>query len=359
MRGEFKPLRRRAATAWLALSCLALSACAPPKLTPLKSPFPPTSRWERTLDGASSGPLVSDGTAVFTAASDGTVSAWDAATGAPLWSRKVGGAARLAVRPGLLVCAESSGIVWGLETSDGGARYKTTTGVTGVSTLRVDGNRVFLGGSAGFAALIASTGELRFDLPATQVRDLDVAGEWLAAIEDGQLVERARETGLVRFKLASPEGEFGAPALFPDGRVVVGSGMRLVRSVSSKGRFGWRFKVGARVKDRPLDFGDGRRVGILSYEGVFYEVSLKGGDMRRRAPLASRPFGPATLVSGRIFAPIFDDDLVSIDSRTLKVLGRTRFGGSYLHAPVLAGDRMIAEVAGPRRLVALGLVPLP
>ena len=39
--------------------------------------------------------------------------------------------------------------------------------------------------------------------------------------------------------------------------------------------------MGARLKDKPLDYTDGKRVGVLSYEGVFYELSLGGGDMRR------------------------------------------------------------------------------
>ena len=37
-----------------------------------------------------------------------------------------------------------------------------------------------------------------------------------------------------------------------------------------------------------LDYLDGKRVGVFSFEGVFYEVSLKGGDMRRRVLLSSR-----------------------------------------------------------------------
>jgi outer membrane protein assembly factor BamB len=169
---------------------------------------------------------------------------------------------------------------------------------------------------------------------------------------------RGREDGVIRFRLESPEGEFGAPAIFPDGRLVVGSGTRLVRAISPKGGFKWRFKVGARVKDRPLDFLDGRRVGVLSFEGVFYELSLKGGDMKRRVLLSSRPFGPPLLVEGRVWAPIFEDEIAVIDPRTAKLIGRARYGGGFLSPPVLVAGRLIAEVSGPRRIVALETAPL-
>jgi outer membrane protein assembly factor BamB len=210
---------------------------------------------------------------------------------------------------------------------------------------------------------MVSTGEIRFDVPAKEVSEIDVSGDWLASIEGGLLTVRTREEGKVRYQIASPEGEFGAPAIFPDGRIVVGSGSRLVRGVSKEGKFTWRFKVGARVKDRPLDFLDGKRVGIFSFEGVFYEVSLGGGDLRRRVLLTSRPFGAPWLAGGRVYAPVFEDEIAVIDAPTQKLLGRTRFGGGFVSAPLLVGGRILAEISGPRRIVALETVaatlPIP
>jgi hypothetical protein len=257
-----------------------------------------------------------------------------------------------------VVFVERGGVAWGLDAQTGDAQWKTFTRVTEVQSARLDGNRVFVGGASGIAGLVVSTGELLFDLEAADVRDIDVAGDRIAAIEMGALVVRGREDGVIRFRLPSPEGEFGAPALFADGRIVLGSGTRLVRAVSAKGEFTWRFKVGARVPYRPLDYLDGRRVGVLSFEGVFYEVSLRGGDMRRRAPLPSRPFGPPLLIASRVWVCIFEDELAAIDPLTTKVVGRARFGGGFLSPPVMVGGRWIAEVSGPRRLVALETAPL-
>lgn len=282
----------------------------------------------------------------------------DPATGSTLWTRSGLKPGFVAARPGFVVFVEKGGVVWGLNAQDGTAQWKTTTGVTDVQSVRLDGNRVFLGGASGLAALVVSTGESRFDLPAKDVRDLDVAGDRLAHVEEGALVVRNREDGVIRFRLASPEGEFGSPALFSDGRVVVGSGTRLVRAISPSGEFKWRFKVGARVKDRPLDYLDGKRVGVLSFEGVFYELSLGGGDMRRRALFSSRPFGPPLLMGGRIWAPIFEDEISVIDARTTRIIGRSRFGGSFLSPPILVAGRLLAEVAGPRRIVAIETAPL-
>ncbi len=341
----------------VALTTLWEASCGRPRVIPPKSPFPAKSRWETTLESPLSSPLATDGTSVFAALSDGSVVALDPVSGAVLWKRAGLGPGFVTARPGALVVVEKSGVVWGLKVDDGAARWKTTTGVTGVQSVRFDGNRVFLGGAGGLASVVASTGEIRFDLEARDVAAIDVAGDLLAAIEGGALVERGREDGVVRFRIESPEGQFGAPAVFADGRIVVGSGTRLVRAVSRKGKFGWRFRVGARVKDRPLDFGDRKRVGIISFEGVFYEVSLGGGDMRRRVLLSSRPFGPPMLSGDRIFVPVFEDEISVIDVKTAKLVGRTKLGGGFLSPPLLMEGRILAEVSGPHRLVGLELAP--
>jgi outer membrane protein assembly factor BamB len=275
-----------------------------------------------------------------------------------VWKRAGLKTGLVVARGNLVVVVEKGGDVWGIHQEDGTAEWKTATGVRDVQSVRLDGNRVFLGGGSGFAALVVSTGERRFDLAARGVRDIDPAGNSVASVEDGALVVRNREDGAVKFRLASPEREWGAPALFADGRLVVGSGSRLVRAISPSGQWKWRFRVGARVKDRPLDLRDGKRVGVLSFEGVFYELSLKGGDMRRRVLLSSRPFGRAFLEAGRVWAPIFEDELAVIDPRTTKLIGRARFGGSFLSPPVLVKGRLLAEVSGPPRIVGLETAPL-
>ena len=357
MRGEFKTTSR--GVRWTIPAVLFLAvACAKPHLLPLSAPFPPRSRWEKPLEVPLAAPLATDGTLVFASLSTGGLLALDPATGATRWTRDGLKPGFAAARPGFLVFVEKGGVVWGINAEDGTARWKATTGVADVQTVRLDGNRVFIGGSSGLAALVVSTGELRFDLAAKDVRDLTAAGDRLASREEGALVVRNREDGVVRFRLASPEGEFGAPALFADGRVVVGSGTRLVRAISPSGEFKWRFKVGARVKDQPLDYLDGKRVGVFSFEGVFYELSLGGGDMRRRALFSSRPFGSPWLSGGRIWAPVYEDEISVIDPRSTKVIGRSRFGGSFLSPPLLVAGRLLAEISGPRRIVALETAPL-
>jgi hypothetical protein len=273
-----------------------------------------------------------------------------------IWTRPGDRPGFVAARANSLIFVERGGLVWGINIEDGSARWKATTHVTDVQSIRLDGNRIFLAGASGFAAIMVSTGEILFDVPAKDATSIDVVGDLLASIEGGELVVRNRENGAIKYHLVSPEGEFGAPALSADGRVFVGSGARLVRSVSPSGHFKWRFKVGARVKDRPLVYQNDKRVGILSFEGVFYELSF-GGDMRRRALFSSRPFGPPVLAAERIWAPIFEDEIAAIDPKTTKIIGRAHFGGSFLSVPILVGNHLVAEISGPRRIVGIEIAP--
>ncbi|MEO8360805.1 MAG: PQQ-binding-like beta-propeller repeat protein [Vicinamibacteria bacterium] len=342
--------------ALLILVGTAVSCSKVPVATP-KPPFPAISRWQTPLDAALSAPLATDGTLAFAALSNGSIIAFDPGSGTSLWTRAGQVPGFVAAKPGFLVFVEKGGVAYGINAQDGNAQWKTTTAVRDVQSVRLDGNRIFVGGASGFASLVVSTGELRFDRPAKDVREIDTAGDAIAALEEGSLVVRGREDGRERFSLKSPEGEFGAPAIFADGRVVLGSGSRLVRQVSKNGSYGWKFKVGARVKHKPLDYLDRKRVGILSFEGVYYEVSLGGGDMRHRVLLSSRPFASPVLSDGRIWASIFEDETAVIDARTVKLIGRTKYGGSFLSPPLFTGGRLVAEVAGPRRLVGLLTAP--
>jgi len=136
-------------------------------------------------DLALAGPLATDGSLVFAALSTGPVLALDPGTGPERWVRAGLKPGFVVARPGLLVFVEKGGVAWGIRAEDGSAAWKTTTGVSDVSSVRLDGNRVFFGGASGLAALMVSTGESRFELDVSKVRDIDVAGDWLASIEDG------------------------------------------------------------------------------------------------------------------------------------------------------------------------------
>ena len=61
--------------------------------------------------------------------------------------------------------------------------------------------------------------------------------------------------------------------------------------------------------------------------------------------------------AGRIWAPIFEDEIAVIDPLTLKLAGRARFGGGFLSPPLLVGGRLVAEIAGPRRHFVVETAP--
>ncbi len=195
--GHLKPSFKRARRAIL-VAALLCSGCAKSRIVPPGSPFPPISRWERPLEARLASPLVTDGTLVFAVLSDGLVLAIDPATGTPVWTRAGLRPGIAVARPNLLVLVEKGGDVWGINRDDGTAQWKTTTGVKEVQSVRLDGNRVFLGGESGIAALVVSTGALHFDLPARAVRDIDAAGDSLASVEEGALVVYAGWDGWIR-----------------------------------------------------------------------------------------------------------------------------------------------------------------
>jgi hypothetical protein len=59
-----------------------------------------------------------------------------------------------------------------------------------------------------------------------------------------------------------------------------------------------------------------------------------------------------------VWAPIFEDEIAAIDPRSGKLLGRARYGGGFLSTPLLVAGRLLAEISGPRRIVALEAAPL-
>ena len=180
---------------------LAVLACGRTLIPAPQSPFPPKSRWEKVLDLPLSSPLASNGTLVFAASSDGSVTAFEPTTGVAAWTRPPGAPATVAARADFVVVVEDAGAVWGINPANGATLWQTATQVANVQSVRLVGNRVFLGGQSGLAAVRVSTGELQFELQAKDVRDIDVAGDTLVCLEEGVLVVRRRDDGGARFRL--------------------------------------------------------------------------------------------------------------------------------------------------------------
>lgn len=325
-------------------------------MAPPQSPFPPLSRWETALPSSAFGPIASDGPRIFVPLTNGEIAAYDATTGFALWTRPASGSANwfVAANDRVVFAVSEDGVALGIDASTGDAVWKRETGFRSVRTLALDANRAVIGGDDGLVSLDAVRGDIRFSIATPPVSALDLAGERLASIESGRLVVRARADGAVLFSLGSPESTWGRPRLLQDGSVVLGSGQRSVREVSQSGKLKWRFRVGAAVTDRPIE-GATREDGVFfaSREGVFY-VSTRGGSLKNRAVLPSRPYSDPLALGRAILVPCREDEVVAIDPRAGRRLGTTRFPGTFTQPPVLAtGGRIAAVVSSPARLIGV------
>jgi len=334
------------------------------------------------------GPVLAGGT-VYTADAFGTVSAFDAATGARRWTREttpekddVGAVgAGLAFADGTLYAATGMAEVMAIDPADGRIRWRVSTPAPTRGGITVSGSRIFVPTTENnLLALSTEDGRnlwtyraspvsaVPLGLPAPAVEGETVvagfpSGE-LAALRaaDGRVVwteslssggQAARRGGL-----AELAGVAGLPVIH-EGRVIaVGQGNTALMVDLRSGRRLWERDVGSGRSPAVA----GEWIFVVTSENQLAAMGRADGRARWVTPLDERPardrrsepatFGAPLVAGGRILVPSSLGEALLVDPADGKVAARLRLpGGVTLPAIAVAG--MVYMVTDDGSLVAL------
>jgi outer membrane protein assembly factor BamB len=316
--------------------------------------FPAAEAWKSGGDAGFDGDIAWDGERAFVARRDGSVEAFDPATGRQAWRRQPGEGALSAAKGGLFL-RQADGKVVRLDPASGRPAWTGDAGIAGRAPAVLDDDLVFVAGS-GLVALRAVDGSV-----AWQARDGgDVSAPVVASgarlyvgEEDGTLRCRDRATGetLWTYKTASA---LRAPVLVDGERLYVGTtDGRFLCLSTEKGKQQWRWKLGADVVNHALLF-DTDSVLFATYENVLYALDRGNGHLKWRAPLPSRPLDGPRLSGTAALVSCLESDIAAFDARTGRALGKASAPGEIRTASLVVRDRLLVGLRD-RSLVALGL----
>ena len=324
----------------LALAAVAIVDCGGRRVAspPL---FPLSPAWKAVLPDFILPPLAADSRRAFVATRDGAVQALDQESGAVLWKAD-GVSGRLTAGDGTLVVRGADGTVWSLHPRSGDVRWKFDSAVPGELPAIIDAGRVLVAGR-GLAALDLASGTLVWSesSPADVTAPPVAAGARLLVGEaDGTLRCRDRATGVSLWTYRA-KGPLVAPPLVDERRrtLYLGTTDRRIQELSlDRGRAGWRWKVGADIRNPGLLLED--RVIFASFDAVLYALH-RGGNLAWRAPLPSRPLSGPLLVGNYILVVCLENDLVGFARDTGTRAGSLRTSAEIRTPPILSGRSIL------------------
>jgi outer membrane protein assembly factor BamB len=305
------------------------------------SPFPLTPGWQASLTEPLHGPLASDGSRVFVATRDGMVRAFAVADGAPVWEReRMPG--QLAADAALVAVRAEDGTMLGLDPATGTLRWGASTGITGALPPVLEAGKILVAGD-GMAALDAVSGQIlwtahdggRASAPPTSF------GPWVFVGEaDGSLRCRDSATGATLWIQRTASALLAAPSVDPRRRLVLGTtDGRILQVKLPSGAKGWRWKIGADVRQAPVLAGD--KVLVATYEDVLWALGAGNGHVRWRAALPSRPLASPILFDRLVLVACLERDLVAFELATGKRVGAFTAPADLASAPLLVGRRVV------------------
>jgi outer membrane protein assembly factor BamB len=335
----------------LVAAVVACASCAGHRPTPAPPVFPLSPAWKTPLDDFVEPPLAADHARVFVASRDGAVRALELSTGRVLW--KVDGIpGRLTATDGTLLVRAEDGAVWSLTPRSGAVRWKVETGVTGALAAVLDDARALVAGH-GLVALDLASGQTVWSDPGgeeTTAPPVPAGSRLLTGEKDGTLRCRDRATGVTLWTLRT-RGPLLAPPLvdLARRRIYLGTTDKRILEVDlEKGRPGWRWIVGADVASHGLLLP--RQLLFASYDAVLWSLG-RGGSLRWRGALPSRPLSGPVMLRGRVLVACLENEIVAFSPETGARTGALRTAAE-IRTPPLVADSLVVVGLRDRSVVA-------
>jgi outer membrane protein assembly factor BamB len=346
-------LKRTLALIGLGLAAVACGGRRTPPLAPL---FPLSPVWRVDLTDYVVPPLAADARRLYVATRNGAVTALDQTSGTTQWTIE-DRPGRLSAARGRLLLRGEDGTVRSLRPRDGTPRWTTQTGVAGDLPVVLDGDRLYVAGT-GLAALDAETGRVLWQhATASEVTapPVPTIARLLIGEADGTLYCRDRATG-VPLWTHHTAGPLVAPPLVDERRrrVYLGTTERSIREVKlDKGQKGWAWRVGADIQSPGLLLPD--QVLFASFDAILYGLT-RGGNLKWRAPLPSRPLSGPLLVEGHIVLACHENEILGFHLDTGESAGSLRTDAQIRTPPLIEGGRIFVGLRN-RSVVAFALPP--
>lgn len=313
--------------------------------------------WKAQTYTTAGAPAVTGGT-LYVAADDGTVRAFDAASGNARWSftRTVGVSAQMGldgyvgVSGDTVYVTSDAGAIYALDAATGKPRwiYPLPTSLTHIYTAPVLAfGLVYIassGPSGAIYALDAATGKPRWT--ATQQGGFDgqplVAGDtlYVGANDPDTFHAYDAKTGASRWSYNAGPEILTPPALGSD-VVYVGAQDAAVYAIRvTDHSLAWKFQTGGNAPTPLIARGaaptvDGQTLYVSSEGGVVYALDAATGKPHWQVALNSPIDAPPTLLDGALFVTTEAGDVVSLRASDGAVIWHSRAGGFVIAAPLV------------------------
>lgn len=313
--------------------------------------------WKAQTYTTSGKPVVAGGT-LYVAADDGTVRAFDAATGAPRWSftRTVGVSSQLgldgyvAVSGDTVIVTSDSGAVYALDAATGKQRwlYTLPTPQTNIYTTPVIAFGLVYFGSGSFSgavyALDLATGKVQWT--AAQVGGFDgqpsVVGDTLyVGANDADTVHAFdAKTGASRWSFNTGAQIHTEPAVGADILYAGGQDATIYAIRMADQSLAWKFQTGGDAPTPLIGTGaaptlDGQTLYVGSQGGIVYALDAATGKPRWQVALHSPVDSPPTLLDGTLFVTTEAGDVLALRPSDGAGIWRAKAGGFIIAAPLV------------------------
>lgn len=254
-----------------------------PSETSVKPPL--RLKWSYNIEGGSIGssPAVSNGR-VFVSADNGRIYAFNALTGALLWSAQASsGVSSPAVADALVYVGAGDGKLNALDAQSGKVMWSFPTGGAIVSSPTVSGGTAYVGSNDGkLYALDAASGDFKWAYSTGGAIDRSspaVAGDLVyIGSSDGKLHAVAASSGDLRWAVDTGNTTHRSSPSVAGGKVFIGSYSRSIYALDARtGEAKWTYPTDGAIDSSPAVANGLVYVG--SYDGKLYALGAADGAM--------------------------------------------------------------------------------